>query len=333
MTAIQSKQVGSRSAFLKDARRVKAKTTTVFPSCAACGTRALRRNANVEWNVRKQQWEIANISDTAMCEACGTETRLTETPTRTDRSSHSHGRRAHYKVVDLREFYKVWEEEHLRKLLPHYDVDCIFDVGANYGQYAQMLRHRAGFTGLIISFEPISDAAAALREKANGDKNWIIEEEALAAHNGKRPFNVMRCSEFSSLSMPRHDDVDIFRDWNKVEESITVKTETLTKAYRRLKKTYNFQRPFLKLDTQGYDLEIVTHAKPVISEFIGLQSELAIKKLYETSIDFREALTIYEQCGFALSAFVPNNAGHFPRLIEIDCIMVRADLLNTKPQP
>lgn len=72
-------------------------------------------------------------------------------------------------------------------------------------------------------------------------------------------------------------------------------------------------------------------AKPVMKEFIGLQSELAVKKIYQISTDFREALTIYEQCGFALSAFVPNNAGHFPQLIETDCIMVRADLLKRNP--
>jgi hypothetical protein len=89
-----------------------------------------------------------------------------------------------------------------------------------------MLRDKARFTGLIISFEPIPEAAAALPEKAKSDPKWIIEEEALAVHDGKQTFNVMRSSEFSSLSMPRHDEVDIFRDWNKVEASISVKTET-----------------------------------------------------------------------------------------------------------
>lgn len=54
------------------------------------------------------------------------------------------------------------------------------------GNYAHMLRHRVNFKGLIISFEPIPDAAAALREKANGDPKWIIEEEALAAHDSQQ---------------------------------------------------------------------------------------------------------------------------------------------------
>jgi hypothetical protein len=44
-------------------------------------------------------------------------------------------------------------------------------------------------------------------------------------------------------------------------------------------------------------------------------------------VDFRSAITLYEECGFHLSAFVPNNVGHFPQLIETDCIMVRDDLI------
>ena len=52
-----------------------------------------------------------------------------------------------------------------------------------------------------------------------------------------------------------------------------------------------------------------------------------MKKIYESSVDYREALTFYEKCGFSLSALVPNNAGFFPRLIEVDCIMMRTDLI------
>lgn len=234
---------------------------------------------------------------------------------------------SNYRLIDQRELYKLWEENHLRRLFSHYNVDCVFDVGANYGQYAEMLRNQVGFKGLIISFEPIPAAAAALREKAKGDPKWIVEEQALASHDGEQSLNIMSNSQFTSLSTPRHDEVDIFRNLNKVEKSVTVKTETLITAYHRLKEAHNFQRPFLKMDTQGYDVEIVMHSKPILKEFIGLQSELAVKKIYQNSVDFREALTIYEDCGFALSAFVPNNAGHFPQLIEIDCIMIREDLL------
>lgn len=231
------------------------------------------------------------------------------------------------RLLDLRKLYEEWEPMHLRRLLKQYQVDCVFDVGANYGQYAEMLRRKAKFEGLIISFEPMPAAASALREKAKGQRNWIIEEMALAGTDDHRSLNIMKSSRLTSLSEPRHDEVGIFRDSNRVEEVLSVRTENLATAYGRLKQAYQFQRPFLKLDTQGLDVEIVSSAKNVIREFIGLQSELAIKKLYAESVDFRSAITLYQECGFQLSAFVPNNAGHFPQLIETDCIMVRDDLI------
>ena len=230
------------------------------------------------------------------------------------------------KLVDMRELYKYWEQEHLKKIFNKYEIDCVFDVGANLGQYAQMLRKNTNYKGLIISFEPIPNAALILKEKSKNDPNWIIIDHALSSKDGHQTFNIMSGSQFSSLSTPNHNEVDRFKSHNKVIESVSVVTETLESAYTRLKKEYNFKKPFLKLDTQGYDVEIVTSSKPTMTEFIGFQSELSIKKIYQHSMDFREAITIYQECGFSLSAFVPNNEGHFPILIETDCIMIRDDL-------
>ena len=230
------------------------------------------------------------------------------------------------RIIDRRHLYKYWEQEHLKRLLRHYDVDCVFDVGANHGQYARMLRRDAGYSGLIISFEPNPAAAEASRRLAEGDSRWFVEELAVSVADGEQVFNVMADSQFSSLSRPRHDETDLVKQWNAVERSFTVKTQTLTTAYERLHREHRFERPFLKMDTQGYDVEIVRHAGPALGKFIGLQSEIAVKKLYESSVGFREAISTYEACGFELSAFVPNNGGHFPWLLETDCIMIRKDV-------
>ena len=43
-------------------------------------------------------------------------------------------------VIPYEELHLVHERVHLRRLFSHLGVDCVFDVGANRGQYAQMLR-------------------------------------------------------------------------------------------------------------------------------------------------------------------------------------------------
>lgn len=220
--------------------------------------------------------------------------------------------------------FAVWEENHLNRLLKHLKVDCVFDVGANEGQYAQMLREKSDYRGLIISFEPGPREAAKAREAAADDPLWIVEEVALSDHDGTQEFNIMTRPTFSSLSRPSHADTDLFVELNQVAQTVEVVTETLETALTRLRAEHGFERPFLKLDTQGFDVQIVTAGAACIQEFLGLQSELAIKRLYETSVDFRDALTTYQDLGFEISAFVPNNAGHFPLLVEADCIMVRS---------
>ena len=233
------------------------------------------------------------------------------------------------RYIDMREMYRYWEEEHLKRLFKQYQPDCVFDVGANNGQYATMLRQHVGYTGLIVSFEPHPAAAAALRRRSGSDANWLVFEHAISTHDGELQFNIMAASQFSSLSVPDHSQTALFADKNRVAETITVKTETLASALNRLRQVHGFRRPFLKLDTQGWDARIVESSADAMPEFIGLQSELAIKKIYAHSIDFRDALSLYERNGFTLSCFVPNNAGHFPLLVEMDCIMINNRLLPT----
>jgi len=234
----------------------------------------------------------------------------------------------HLRLVDDRELHALWEQQHLRRLFAAYGVDCVFDVGANNGQYATMLRKAVGFGGLVVSFEPIPQMVASLRARSQRDSRWVVEDVAIAAHDGTQAFHVMYDNQFSSLSSPRCDETDVLAERNAIETTIAVRTETLATAFRRLQSKHGFTRPFLKLDTQGYDLQILQAASQMLPEFIGLQSELAVKKLYESSVDYREALTAYDRLGFTLSALVPNNAGHFPLLVETDCIMVQSRLLE-----
>lgn len=220
------------------------------------------------------------------------------------------------------------ERIYLARLLPYLNVDCVFDVGANNGQYAQMLRKKVGYKGRIISFEPIPAAVARIKKLATADPLWSVEEIALDLEGGIGEFSVMASDQFSSLGTPKHNENNSFTDANRPVEKILVKKESLEDAYLRLKDRYQFRAPFLKMDTQGFDVSIVKGGRSIIKEFLGLQSELAIQKLYEESVDFRDAISFYESCGFRLGQLVPNNAGYFPELIEMDCIM-----FNTSYRP
>jgi FkbM family methyltransferase len=223
--------------------------------------------------------------------------------------------------------YQAPERVHLSRFFPYFGVDCVFDVGANEGQYATFLREAVGFKGPIISFEPIPKIAQALRAKSAVDRNWYVEQLALDREAGPAIFNVMVSSEFSSLRKPSQDQFGLFDAHNKIYREVEVMRTTIAAELPRWQGKLGFSRPFLKLDTQGNDLAVVEGAGDGLRSFVGLQSELAIRKLYEGAAGFSETIDAYRARGFELSALVPNNAGTFPILVEIDCVMFRREAL------
>ena len=69
-------------------------------------------------------------------------------------------------------------------------IDVVLDVGANTGQFAQALRAQ-GYHGHIVSFEPLSDAHAALVAAADSDPLWDVAERcAIGAQDGWAEINI-----------------------------------------------------------------------------------------------------------------------------------------------
>jgi hypothetical protein len=165
--------------------------------------------------------------------------------------------------------------------------------------------------------------AAVLAERAARDPLWSVATLALDREAGPAPFNVMASSVFSSLHRPAGDQPEIFSAANAVTREIQVMRATLATELPAWRDKLGFSRPFLKMDTQGNDLAVFQGAGDAVREFVGLQSELTYSHLYDGAAGFAETLAAYTARGFRLSAFVPNTAGHFPDLNEVDCIMYR----------
>ena len=219
---------------------------------------------------------------------------------------------------------RVTEERHLRRLFETFDVDCVFDVGANVGQYGQMLRKYVGYEGRIISFEPNPVAFKKLQALVAKDDLWTCENFALGSEAGSLEFHAYDESLLGSLHALKDSP---FTPKGDAGKTISVRVETIETYFPIAAEQWGFQRPFLKMDTQGHDLEAAKGAGSRIREFSGLQSEISFQNLYEDSPDYRAAIAFYEASGFSLSQLVPIHDIHFPSLVEMDVLMVRSDLL------
>jgi hypothetical protein len=88
-------------------------------------------------------------------------------------------------------------------------------------------------------------------------------------------------------------------------------------------------RIFLKIDTQGYDLEVVKGAAGCIDRISGLQSEIAVTPVYENMPNYLKSLSYYESLGFDLmNLFTVTRTTGYESILEYDCLMARLEQLE-----
>ncbi len=211
-----------------------------------------------------------------------------------------------------------------RQLFEYLKISIVLDIGANEGQYADFLRHDVGFDGIIISFEPAREPFEILETKSENDPRWACFRVALGAENGKQAFNIMKGSQYNSLLVP--EEYDDFEHKNTVVEQDIIEVETLNDMWFKLQEDYNLSSVFLKMDTQGFDLEVLRGGDKVLRKIRGLQSELAIILLYKKMPDYIEVIQYLEREKFAVSSMYPVIMDKKKRLMEFDGIFVNTSL-------
>ena len=208
----------------------------------------------------------------------------------------------------------------LRQIFADYEIETVIDVGANQGQYRSFLRYQVGFKGRIESFEPIPELVEQLKRRAaRDDPKWSIHPWALGAEPGDLTLNITRASTLSSFHKPIRIEV---RNADVVATTV-VPVRTLDAEFAASE--VDLRRTYLKLDTQGFDLEVLRGGAQVISTFPALQTEVSFHPFYEGMPDYKMAIAAFETYGFVVADFflVAKDTRHRAR--EFDCLMVRQE--------
>jgi FkbM family methyltransferase len=207
----------------------------------------------------------------------------------------------------------------LEQVLRAYRIDTVLDVGANEGQFAGQVRD-LGFTGTIYSFEPVRQTFGLLQQKAGGDSGWHCHHMALGREPGRLTMNLSEFSSFNSMLAPNDFGAGRFHDQKVVgQEEVEVSTLDAFVAQH----VPAGARIFLKMDTQGFDLEVFAGGERSLQDVHVLLSELSLMPIYTGMPRYTEALAAYEAKGFSVSGFFPVNSNDDLSLIEADCLMVR----------
>ncbi len=205
--------------------------------------------------------------------------------------------------------------------LAHFDVDLIFDVGANIGQYGQDMR-TGGYKGKIVSFEPIASAHAQLLLSAARDPLWTVHPRcALGDHEEKKILHIANNLVSSSLlPMCEAHKLAAPNSYYNAEENVDIHTLDHVAPYY-LQST---KAPFLKLDVQGYESNVLEGAVQTLPKLRGVIVELSMLTLYEGQELWQSIIYRLENAGFTLWAIHPVfNDNRSGRTLQVNATFYR----------
>lgn len=206
------------------------------------------------------------------------------------------------------------------RLLRAYEIGVVLDVGANIGQYGMQLRD-IGYTGGIVSFEPVRAAYRQLSEVARTDRSWTAINCALGDFDGRTKINVAGNSQSSSVfsMLPAHLKSEPASRYFGSEE---IEVRRLDSGFHDL--CSDNDNVLLKIDTQGFEKRVLEGAETSLRAIRTIQLEMSLVPLYEGEALFDEMYRLLQDKGFEIVSIETNFADkQSGQLLQFDGIFHR----------
>lgn len=169
--------------------------------------------------------------------------------------------------------------------LKHGELKTVFDVGANEGQTLKWVKHHQP-AAMIHSFEPAKSSFLKLKEIAEKKQGCAVIHSALGSEKGIMEIKLFK--DYSILNSLKP---------NLMNQDFDAQTETIKinrlDAYCHSQQIHKID--LLKIDTKGYELEVLKGADKMLSgkisfiySEVGFQSENNRNTLLGELIDFLE---------------------------------------------
>jgi FkbM family methyltransferase len=229
-----------------------------------------------------------------------------------------------YEIIPTWRKENLFMSETLTTLFESKKINCVLDVGGNKGQYRDFLRYHVGYKGLIITFEPVESNFKICQERSQSDENWIVLKYALGNRDEKKEINIMKTDQFTSFLKPSIKNTKDFEHLNQVKGVENVEVRQLDTIWEDLK--INDFIIYLKMDTQGYDIEVVKGVRNHIDRICALQTEASVISIYDDMYSLFDSTKYLNSQEFDISGMFPVCFDSKGRVAEFDVIMINRNL-------
>lgn len=199
--------------------------------------------------------------------------------------------------------------------------DVILDVGANDGGFARECRGY-GFEGEIVSFEPGTEAFARLKAASASDLLWDVRRMGVGDEPGELELQVAANAGASSSFLPMtaaHVDAAKQATYIATEKVRVARLDDFAAEFGQ-----RWRRPALKIDTQGFERQVLTGAGALLDSVVAIRLELSLVPLYDGGWEWSDAIRWLEGRGMELVGVAPGFSD--PRtgfLLQFDGVFAR----------
>ena len=197
-------------------------------------------------------------------------------------------------------------------------IDVVLDVGANDGDFGREIRDE-GYRGRIVSFEPNPAAYARLRTAIAGDPLWEAYQLGVGDVAGELTLSISQADVFSSFKK-----VSAFGALSESAKEVetaqvpVVRLDAFLDAHPDL-----VGRTYLKIDTQGFEMEVLRGAGDALARLSAVQAELGLVKTYADEEDWLDLVLWMRGRGFEIGTAICNSAlPHVAQVREFDFVFV-----------
>src|SRR5262249_22225097 len=154
----------------------------------------------------------------------------------------------------------------------------------------------------LVSFEPLSDAFATLQQAAANDPLWICHNLGLSDAEGTAVLNVS-ANSYSSSFLP------VSARSVRIEPGIGYVGQQQAPLRRLDDMIEEIARPgeavYLKIDTQGYELNVLKGALKTLRQVPLIQVETAFSAGYEGQPLIEDVIRFLREAGYRIVAMEP----------------------------
>jgi FkbM family methyltransferase len=204
-------------------------------------------------------------------------------------------------------------------------VELLFDIGANRGQFAQLMLG-AGYAGRMISFEAMPAAHADLMRAASGHVRWTVAPQAALSDSAGEVEFFVNASDATSSLLPPSAASQAQIPGIRTQQVVRVPTLRLDDISGD--HGLGTARTMLKIDVQGGEAKVLAGATATLQQVVGLVVELSLTELYAGQTLALDILAPLIAQGFELVDIgVAYRDPASMRLHQIDAVLFHKDRL------